>query len=227
MRRRYSADEYRRLAEALRASRPGLTLSTDLIVGFPGETDADFQATLGLVREVEFVDSFSFKYSPRPGTAAAEMDGAVSAEVAQARLEELQTLQRSLTLAAHRARVGETTVILLAGPSRQGGKQRCGRDPGNRVVNVSLPEGRAASPGSLLEVQIVEATPHSLIGEWRGVAKELPVRELSGGDEPAHLKGQGRSADEQGRSAPVGGQPSALARGGNQAHAQGAHSRGR
>ena len=86
MRRRYSADSYRRLAEALRESRPGLTLSTDLIVGFPGETDEDFQATLALVRDVGFVDSFSFKYSPRPGTSAAEMDGVVPPEVALSRL---------------------------------------------------------------------------------------------------------------------------------------------
>jgi tRNA-2-methylthio-N6-dimethylallyladenosine synthase len=205
MRRRYTADEYRRLAAALRESRPGLSLSTDLIVGFPGETDADFQATLALVRDVEFVDSFSFKYSPRPNTAALEMDGVVPPDVAQARLEEIQTLQRSLTLSAHRARVGETTEILIAGPSRLGGSQHCGRDPGHRVVNVNLPDGRAPSPGTLIEVQIVEATPHSLIGEWHGAVAELPAREPSEGDESAPLKGPGRSADEQGRSAPCAG----------------------
>jgi tRNA-2-methylthio-N6-dimethylallyladenosine synthase len=205
MRRRYTADAYRRLAESLRESRPGLTLSTDLIVGFPGETDADFEATLALVRDVDFVDSFSFKYSPRPGTAAAEMDGAVAPEVAQARLEELQTLQRSLTLAAHRARVGETTEILLQGPSRQGGAQRCGRDPGHRVVNVHFADGRVPTPGRLIEVRIVEATPHSLIGEWCGVADELPAPKHSGSDDLVHLKGPRRSADEQGRSAPLRG----------------------
>jgi tRNA-2-methylthio-N6-dimethylallyladenosine synthase len=206
MRRRYTADAYRRLADSLRRSRPGLTLSTDLIVGFPGETDADFRATLALVRDVEFVDSFSFKYSPRPGTAAAEMDEAVAPEVAQARLEELQSLQRSLTLAAHRARVGETTEILLQGPSRQGGAQRCGRDPGHRVVNVHFPEGQGVpTPGRLIEVEIVEATPHSLIGEWCGVADELPVPNLSGREGPVHVKGPRRSADEQGRSAPLRG----------------------
>jgi tRNA-2-methylthio-N6-dimethylallyladenosine synthase len=175
MRRRYTADAYRRLADALRASRPGLTLSTDLIVGFPGETDADFQATLDLVRDVGFVDSFSFKYSSRPGTAAEGMPDAVPPEVAQERLEALQALQRGRTLAAHRARVGETTEILLEGASRRGGAQRCGRDPGHRVVNVSLPRDRAPDPGSLIDVQIVDATPHSLIGEWRPRASVPPL----------------------------------------------------
>ena len=84
MRRRYTAAAFRRLADRLRAARPDLALTTDLIVGFPGETDADFRDTLALVRDVGFVDSFSFKYSPRPGTAAARETDTVPADVAQA-----------------------------------------------------------------------------------------------------------------------------------------------
>ena len=166
MRRRHTSDEYRRLVDRLRASRPDLAITTDLIVGFPGETDADFADTLKLVRDVEFTDSFSFKYSPRPGTPAGTMADEVSEPVAQARLEELQDLQRSLTLDAHRARVGETTEILVEGPSRRGGPQLSGRDPFHRVVNFSTEAESPPAPGALVRVEIVDATPHSLIGVW-------------------------------------------------------------
>ena len=192
MRRRYDGDGFRRLADRLREARTDLALTTDLIVGFPGETDADFQATLSLVRDVGFVDSFSFKYSPRPGTAAAGMGDEVPEPVAQARLEELQSLQRGLTLAAHRAREGERTEILVEGPSRRGG-QICGRDPYHRVVNVPLYGAEPPEVGSLLEVRISEATPHSLIGERLDPGRSRGVK---GGSQPA---------DEQGRSAQLGG----------------------
>jgi tRNA-2-methylthio-N6-dimethylallyladenosine synthase len=167
MRRRHTSNEYRRLVDRLRASRPDLAITTDLIVGFPGETDADFADTLKLVRDVVFTDSFSFKYSPRPGTPASSMTDEVSEPVAQARLEELQDLQRSLTLDAHRARVGETTEILVEGPSRRGGAQLSGRDPFHRVVNFSTEAESQPAPGALVQVEIVDATPHSLIGVWK------------------------------------------------------------
>ena len=113
-----------RLASGCAPRGPDVALTTDLIVGFPGETDADFRATLALVREVGFVDAYSFKYSPRPGTAAAGFAGAVEPEVAQARLEELQELQRALTLAAHRRRVGSETEVLVEGAEpRAAGRQ--------------------------------------------------------------------------------------------------------
>jgi tRNA-2-methylthio-N6-dimethylallyladenosine synthase len=167
MRRRHTADEYRELVDRLRASRPDLAITTDLIVGFPGETDADFAATLALVRDVGFADSYSFKYSPRPGTAAALLEDAVPEPVAQTRLEEIQELQRSLTLAAHRARVGETTEVLVEGASRHGGQQLSGRDPFHRIVNFSAEAQTPPRPGSLIQVEIFDATPHSLIGTWK------------------------------------------------------------
>jgi tRNA-2-methylthio-N6-dimethylallyladenosine synthase len=183
MRRRYTAADYRGLIAALRAVRPDIAFTSDLIVGFPGETDEDFQATLNLVREVRFVDCFSFKYSPRPGTGALTLPDGVAPDVAQARLEELQALQRSLTLAAHRERVGERTEVLVAGPSRRGSGQLSGRDPYHRVVNFAAGRVQAA-PGTLLSVKIVEATPHSLIGECPGdVAPDTmqrPVERSSG-----------------------------------------------
>jgi len=136
-----------------------------LSVGFPGETDEDFEATLELVRDVGFVDSFLFKYSPRPGTSAAQSAESqrISNSVAQERLEALQNLQRQLTLIAHRKRVGTTTEVLLEGESRRGG-QPCGRDPYHRVINL-LSSSPALPPGSLVQVQLLEATPHSLLGE--------------------------------------------------------------
>ncbi|HME70443.1 MAG TPA: radical SAM protein, partial [Myxococcota bacterium] len=166
MRRRYLRGDYLRLVEGLRRARADLVLTTDLIVGFPGETDQDFGDTLALVREVGFVDSFSFKYSPRPGTPAGALEATegVPEPVKQARLEALQDLQRSLTLAAHRARVGTRTEILLDGESRRGG-QRAGRDPYHRVVNLWARSPGELVPGSLVPVQIVEATPHSLLAE--------------------------------------------------------------
>ncbi len=178
MRRRYTAEEYLGLVVRLRAARPDIALTSDLIVGFPGESDGDFQRTLELVREARFVDSFSFKYSPRPGTAAADHGGAIPGPVAQERLEELQALQRSLTLAAHRTRVGEHTEVLVSGPSRRARSpsadltpgrpsriQLCGRDPYHRVVNFEACGATAPPSGSLVPVSIAAATPHSLIGE--------------------------------------------------------------
>jgi tRNA-2-methylthio-N6-dimethylallyladenosine synthase len=164
MRRRYTGDDVRRLADRLRAARPDITLTTDLIVGFPGESDADFAATLAMVRDVGFVDGFTFKYSPRPGTSAAEMTDAVPDGVAQQRLEAIQDLLRAHTLAYHRSRVGTTTEVLVDGRSRRA-RQFAGRDPWHRVVNLDAAAFPDASPGQLIQVQIAEATPHSLLGE--------------------------------------------------------------
>lgn len=165
MRRRYTRERYLEIVEALRRARPDLAITSDLIVGFPGETEADFQDTLELVREAALVDSFSFKYSPRPGTGAAEMGDEVLPEVAQDRLERLQAQQRDQTLAYHQSRVGERTRVLVDGPSRRGGHQIAGRDPQLRVVNLDLEPGHPIQPGAMLPVRIVEATPHSLLAE--------------------------------------------------------------
>jgi tRNA-2-methylthio-N6-dimethylallyladenosine synthase len=206
MRRRYAADDLRRLADALRRARPDVALTTDLIVGFPGESEADFQATLELVADVGFVDSFSFKYSPRPGTAAAELPDPVEPGRAQERLERLQDLQRGLTLAAHRARVGSTTEIWIEGPSRRGGRQLQGRDPYLRVVHVDgAALGREPGPGEAVGVEIVEATPHSLLGR--------PLLEQATGHPLSRVKEAGHPADETGWIRGV--------------DAQGAHPRGR
>ena len=164
MRRRYGGDDVRRLVERLRGARPDLALTTDLIVGFPGETDADFAATLALVADAGFADGFSFKYSARPGTAAAELRDRVPEEVAQARLEVLQDQLRRQTLAYHRGRVGTRTEVLVEGRSRRE-RQLAGRDPWHRVVNLDAAAFPGTAPGRIVPVQIAEATPHSLLGE--------------------------------------------------------------
>jgi tRNA-2-methylthio-N6-dimethylallyladenosine synthase len=169
MRRRYTAREYLAIVAALRRVRPDVALTSDFIVGHPGETRADFEATLALIREVGFVDSFSFKYSARPGTTSAGLGETVSPEESQERLSELQALQRDLTFAAHRARVGERVTVFVEGASRRGaagadGLPLQGRDPQHRVVNFRAPADSAPEPGSFIELAIVEATPHSLIG---------------------------------------------------------------
>ncbi len=227
MRRRYTADAYRGWVDRLREARPDLVFTTDLIVGFPGERDEDFEATLRVVQEVGFVDAYSFKYSPRPGTPAAGWDEErVPGEQAQERLERLQALQRAQTLAYHRGRVGTTTQILVEGPSRAGVRapgQLRGRDPYHRVVNVGEASGGGVSggepralrepgrtwaprgvdsgetlpgPGRMLEVRLVEATPHSLIGEPTAAYPQSVERP----GPPRMLKERSRTADEEGRS---------------------------
>jgi tRNA-2-methylthio-N6-dimethylallyladenosine synthase len=217
MRRRHGADAYRSLVERLRQARPDIALTTDLIVGFPGESDADFRDTLSLVDEVGFVDSFSFKYSPRPHTQAAEFEDEVPPAVAQARLEELQDLQRSLTLAYHRRRVGERAAVMVEGPSRQGDGQVAGRDVYHRVVNVTA--GAEVRPGARIPVWLVEATPHSLIGERL-------IENSAQGPERA-LKPRAGSADELGRSAVDRAFGPGAATPFGSPHAQGPHSRRR
>lgn len=168
MRRRYTAEDFRSIVERLRNARPDVAITTDLIVGFPGETDADFRETLAMVRDVAFVDGFSFKYSERPNTAAAGFEGAVPPGVARERMDELLALQRSQTLAYHRGRVGGRTEVLVEGASRRGAGQASGRDPYHRVVNFAVAADAPAQPGDLLVLDVVEATPHSLIGERIG-----------------------------------------------------------
>jgi tRNA-2-methylthio-N6-dimethylallyladenosine synthase len=180
MRRRYDAERLLGIVSALREARPDVAITTDLIVGFPGEDDDDFEATLSLVRDAGFVDSFSFKYSPRPGTPAPHDRDQVPGDRAQSRLEALQSRQREQTLAYHRSRVGSRTHALVTGPSRRGGDQWQGRDPHNRVVNFLAPEN-VVRVGDLVEVCIEEATPHSLIGEITPEALKDPQQRAEEG----------------------------------------------
>jgi len=159
MNRKHTAEDYLRLIERIRAARPDMMLSSDFIVGFPGETDADHQASLDLIRAVGFGAAFSFKYSPRPGTPAASREG-VAAEVADARLQELQALITTQQKAAQLAMVGREVGVLFEKPGRLEG-QWVGKSDYLHAVHVKA-EGIAQ--GTLAKVRITASAPNSLAG---------------------------------------------------------------
>ena len=160
MNRRHTATDYLRLVERLRAARPDLALSSDFIVGHPGETEADFQATRELVREVGFAQAFSFKYSPRPGTPAAGAPRQVPEAEKESRLAELQALLREQQAAFNQACVGATLPVLFTGPGRHPG-QLAGRSPFLQPVHVT---GSPELVGQEKPVQIAATHPNSLAG---------------------------------------------------------------
>jgi tRNA-2-methylthio-N6-dimethylallyladenosine synthase len=150
----------------LRQARPDIALSTDLIVGFPGETDDDFQQTLDMMNAVEFDSSFSFKYSDRPGVRSALMTPKITAEVKSSRLGILQKLQDEWTNKKLAQKVGTRDQILIEGPSKKqkpGVRSWQGRDSGGRVVNIDL-KTREDFTGRILEVEFVRSKRHSLEG---------------------------------------------------------------
>jgi tRNA-2-methylthio-N6-dimethylallyladenosine synthase len=158
MNRKHKAGEYLKLIERIRAVRPDIALSGDFIVGFPGETDADFEDTMKIVREVGYASAFSFKYSPRPGTPGAEMDGHVAEQVKDERLQRLQTLLVEQQQAFTVSMVGRTMPTLIEKPGRQAG-QRVGRSPWLQPVIV---DEKAGGIGDIIEVRITEAGYNSL-----------------------------------------------------------------
>lgn len=160
MNRRHSADDYLRLVERLRAARGDLALSSDFIVGFPGETDADFEATLALVRAVGFAQSFSFKYSSRPGTPGSVMPKQVNDRLKGERLAILQRLLADQAATFQQDMVGRRLPVLLTKPGRHAG-QLVGQSPYLHAVHVTTSAHRI---GDLVEVEISEAGPHSLAG---------------------------------------------------------------
>jgi tRNA-2-methylthio-N6-dimethylallyladenosine synthase len=161
MNRRHSADDYRRTVDRLRAARPDLALSSDFIVGYPGETDADFRATLKLAADIGYAQAFSFKYSPRPGTQAATAAGQVPDAVKAERLAELQALLRDLQSAFNRSCVGRVLPVLLEKPGRHPG-QLVGRSPYLQSVHLTAPTERI---GDIVLAVIVHAEANSLAGE--------------------------------------------------------------
>jgi tRNA-2-methylthio-N6-dimethylallyladenosine synthase len=163
MNRGYTREHYREKVAALKRACPGLALTTDLIVGFPGETEADFRQTLDLMAEAGFDQAFSFKYSPRPQTPAATFADQVPEEVKAERLVRLQTLQNKLTQEAHARLLGQEQEVLVEGRSKRSPQEWCGRLRTNQVVNFIGPRELV---GRLARVAITEAHPHSLKGRW-------------------------------------------------------------
>jgi tRNA-2-methylthio-N6-dimethylallyladenosine synthase len=162
MKRGYTILEYKSLVRKLRAVRPGLSLSTDFIVGFPGETDDDFERLLKLVEEVGFDGSFSFIFSPRPGTPAAALHDDTPAEVKLARLQKLQALLEENVRRISASRVDTVQRVLVEGRSRKSADELMGRTACNRIVNFS---GDPRLVGQMVDLRITSALPHSLRGE--------------------------------------------------------------
>jgi tRNA-2-methylthio-N6-dimethylallyladenosine synthase len=161
MNRGYTREAYLDLAAGLKESLPGILLSTDIIVGFSGETEDDFKATTDLLREVRFAGIFSFRYSPRPLTAAAAFPDDVPFEVKRRRLVELQALQKTIQIETNRSFIGRELRVLAAGPSPKGAGRYSGRTEGNLVVNFDAP---ADPTGRFVTVRITGSGPYSLHG---------------------------------------------------------------
>jgi tRNA-2-methylthio-N6-dimethylallyladenosine synthase len=183
MNRRHDADSYRRIIDKVRAARPDIALSSDFIVGFPGESDADFEATMRLVADIGFSSAYSFQYSPRPGTPAAESRAIIPTDVAHARLLTLQALLESQRQAVHHAMIGRTLPVLIEREGRHPG-QLAGKTPYAHTVQFEVPSGddrhgaviqpagekvqnNGTMPriGDIISVAITRASTNSLFGD--------------------------------------------------------------
>jgi tRNA-2-methylthio-N6-dimethylallyladenosine synthase len=173
MKRNHTALEYKSVIRRLREARPGISISSDFIVGFPGETDADFEDTMTLIESVGFDHSFSFIYSQRPGTPAAALPDDVPVEVKKSRLARLQARINEMAADISRAMVGRTERVLVEKPSRKRPEQLSGRTENNRVVNF---DADASLIGRFVEVEITEALPNSLRGRLAAVEEPAGVR---------------------------------------------------
>ena len=162
MKRNHTADDYIKIIQRLREVRPDLSMSSDFIIGFPGETDEEFEATMNLIETIGYDQSFSFIYSPRPGTLAADMEDIVPLNVKQARLKRLQKRINEMAAAISTSMVGSVQKVLVTGASRKDDKEMCGRTENNRVVNFPAD---ASLIGQFVDLNITEALPNSLRGE--------------------------------------------------------------
>ena len=180
MRRSYRQDRFLGIVEKVRAAMPDAAITTDVIVGFPGETDEDFEQTLHVVREARFAGAFTFQYSKRPGTPAATMGGQVPKAVVQERYERLIALQDDIAWSENKAQVGRVVDLLVAeGEGRKDGAtaRLSGRAPDNRLVHFA-PGAQAPRPGDVVTVEVTYAAPHHLVADGAPVA----VRRTRAGD---------------------------------------------
>jgi tRNA-2-methylthio-N6-dimethylallyladenosine synthase len=169
MQRSYRSERYLEWLRRIRAAVPGVAVTTDVIVGFPGESEEDFAATLDVVGEARFDQAYMFLYSPRPGTRAAQMPGRVPKDVVQERFERLVELQERISLERMKELEGETVEVLVEGVGRKGNVQ--GRTRTNKIVHLDGEFG----PGTFLDARIVSAHPHHLVGELVRVQEPAAV----------------------------------------------------
>ncbi|MGC5011529.1 tRNA (N6-isopentenyl adenosine(37)-C2)-methylthiotransferase MiaB [Streptosporangium sp. DT93] len=167
MRRSYRAERYLGIIERVRAAMPDAAISTDIIVGFPGETEEDFQGTLDVVRESRFANAFTFQYSIRPGTPAATMDHQVPKEVVQERYERLVELQTEISWSENKGQLGRTLEVLVAegeGRKDEATRRMSGRAPDNRLVHFT-PGAEIPRPGDVVSAEVTYAAPHHLVAD--------------------------------------------------------------
>jgi tRNA-2-methylthio-N6-dimethylallyladenosine synthase len=180
MRRSYRQERFLSIIGKVRAAMPEAAVSTDIIVGFPGETEEDFQETLHVVREARFAQAFTFQYSKRPGTPAAEMDGQIPKKTVQERYERLVALQEEISWEENKKQVGRSLELLVAeGEGRKDDATRrlSGRAPDNRLVHFARPE-EPVRPGDTVTVEVTYAAPHHLLAE----SAPTSVRRTRAGD---------------------------------------------
>jgi tRNA-2-methylthio-N6-dimethylallyladenosine synthase len=161
MQREYSYEEYREKIQTLREAIPEISLTTDIIVGFPGEEEADFEKTLRAIQEIRYDGIFAFKYSHRPNTVAITMDGQISEVVKDLRLQKLLSLQRGITEECHRGYMNRVEEVLVEGPSKMNPERLTGRTRTNKVVNF---QGDEDMVGRLMEVRITKVKAYSFEG---------------------------------------------------------------
>ncbi len=191
MRRSYRADKFLGILERVRGAMPCASITTDIIVGFPGETEEDFQETMRVVEAARFASAYTFQYSPRPGTPAFERES-LPKEVVQERFERLLALQDELSLQDAQAQVGrEVELLVLDDGGRKGkgdGERLSGREPGNRLVHFGVPERAALDgrgvprPGDMVTVRITHGAPYHLIADGPDATSAYSVRRTRAGD---------------------------------------------
>ena len=185
MRRSYRSDKYLGILDRVRHAMPDAAITTDIIVGFPGETEDDFQQTLNVVEAARFTSAFTFQYSPRPGTPAFDLEP-LPKDVVQERFERLLALQDSMTLRDSQALVGRTVELLVldGGGRKDAGSERLsGREPGNRLVHFTVPAGEAAPrPGDMVTVDVTHGAPYHLIADSGIAGGTYSVRATRAGD---------------------------------------------
>ncbi|MDA2802899.1 tRNA (N6-isopentenyl adenosine(37)-C2)-methylthiotransferase MiaB [Nocardiopsis suaedae] len=208
MRRSYRQERFLGIVEKVRAAMPEAAITTDIIVGFPGETEEDFEETLHVVRESRFSSAFTFQYSKRPGTPAAEMEGQLPKEVVQERYERLVALQESISEEENAKLVGREVELLVAeGEGRKDGERRrlSGRAPDNRLVHFAVEEGaEEPRPGDMVTVGITYAAPHHLVAD-SGVRA---LRRTRAGDAWAARNGKADEGADGGQAGVMLGMPS-------------------
>jgi tRNA-2-methylthio-N6-dimethylallyladenosine synthase len=201
MRRSYRAGRFLGIIDRVRAAIPDAAISTDVIVGFPGETEHDFQATLDVVVAARFAQAFTFQYSPRPGTPAADMPDQVPKAVVQGRYERLLAVQEEISWAENRHQEGRVVEVLVAhgeGRKDQATRRLSGRAPDNRLVHVAIPDdGHRPRPGDMVTAEVTYGAPHHLVADSALSGGTYQVRRTRAGD-------AWQGADGPDRPRPVG-----------------------